>query len=304
MPVLIPLAAPLDLRANLWPHLRGHRDPTLRLLADGALLALRTPDGPATLRLSASPRAEALRADAWGRGADWALAHAPGFIGAEDEPERLVTAHPLVAELARRHPGVRLGRSSRVWEALLPAILEQKVTGDEARRAFAGIVRRYGEVAPGPLPPDGRRLFVPPPPETLAGLPYHAFHPFGVERRRADTIRRAAAVVGRLERLVERPFAEAEARLRAIPGVGAWTAAEVAVRAWGDPDAVSVGDFHVPNLVAWTLAGEPRGDDARMLELLEPFRGQRARVVRLLEISGIRPPAFGPRLAPRRIEAF
>jgi 3-methyladenine DNA glycosylase/8-oxoguanine DNA glycosylase len=111
-------------------------------------------------------------------------------------------------------------------------------------------------------------------------------------------------VVGRLERLVERPFAEAEARLRAIPGVGAWTAAEVAGRAWGDPDAVSVGDFHVPNLVAWTLAGEPRGDDARMLELLEPFRGQRARVVRLLEISGIRPPAFGPRLAPRRIEAF
>ncbi len=89
-----------------------------------------------------------------------------------------------------------------------------------------------------------------------------------------------------------------------MPGIGPWTAAEVGVRALGDADAVSVGDFHLPNLVAYALAGEPRGNDARMLELLEPYRGQRARVMRLLELSGIRPPRYGPRLAPRRIESF
>jgi 3-methyladenine DNA glycosylase/8-oxoguanine DNA glycosylase len=200
----------------------------------------------------------------------------------------------------RRLPGVRLGRTGLVWDALLPAILEQKVTGGEARGSYRAIVRTYGEPAPGPIP-GGRPLWIAPPPEVIAGLPYHAFHPLGVERRRADTVRRAASAVTRIERLVDRPFREAEARLRAIPGVGPWTTAEVAVRAWGDPDAVSVGDFHLPNLVAWALAREPRADDDRMLELLEPYRGQRARVVRLLELSGIRPPAFGPRLAPRRI---
>jgi 3-methyladenine DNA glycosylase/8-oxoguanine DNA glycosylase len=94
---------------------------------------------------------------------------------------------------------------------------------------------------------------------------------------------------------------EARLRLRAIPGIGPWTAAEATRLAFGDPDAVSVGDAHLPDLVAWALAGEPRADDARMLEILEPYAGQRARVVRLLEVSGIKIPRFGPRFAPRRI---
>ena len=88
---------------------------------------------------------------------------------------------------------------------------------------------------------------------------------------------------------------------RCIPGIGRWTIAEVTRVAYGDPDAVSIGDFHMPNLVAWALAREPRADDARMLELLEPYRGQRGRVQRLLEVSGIRAPRYGPRLTPRRI---
>ena len=100
------------------------------------------------------------------------------------------------------------------------------------------------------------------------------------------------------------PREAAYARLRSVPGIGPWTAAEVALRVLGDPDAVSVGDFHLPNVVAFALAGEPRGDDRRMLELLEPWRGQRARVVRLIESSGLRPPAFGPRYAPRSIAAI
>jgi 3-methyladenine DNA glycosylase/8-oxoguanine DNA glycosylase len=192
--------------------------------------------------------------------------------------------------------GLRIGRTGAVLEALIPAILEQKVTGTEARRAYRGIIARWGEAAPGPF---GLRLL--PAPETLARLPYEAFHPLGVERRRADLVRTVAARAARFEEVVDMPVADAYRRLTALPGLGPWTAGEVALRALGDPDAVSVGDFHLPSLVAYALAGERRATDARMLELLEPYRGHRARVIRLLEASGIRPAARGPRLAPRSI---
>jgi 3-methyladenine DNA glycosylase/8-oxoguanine DNA glycosylase len=87
----------------------------------------------------------------------------------------------------------------------------------------------------------------------------------------------------------------ARQRLMAIPGIGAWSAAEVTAVALGDPDAVSVGDFGLPHLVSWNLAGEARGNDARMLELLEPFAGHRGRVIRLLEAAAPQAPRRGPR---------
>jgi 3-methyladenine DNA glycosylase/8-oxoguanine DNA glycosylase len=129
-------------------------------------------------------------------------------------------------------------------------------------------------------------------------------HPLGLEQRRAVTLIRAAERADWLEGAVCLPPGEAMSRLRTIPGVGRWTAAETVRAALGDPDAVSLGDYHTPSLVSWALAGEPRADDARMLELLEPYRGQRARLVRLLELSGLRPPRYGPRYAGRSIAAM
>ena len=96
-------------------------------------------------------------------------------------------------------------------------------------------------------------------------------------------------------------LASARRRLRALPGVGAWTAAEVALVALGDADAVPIGDYHLPHMVAWNLAGEPRATDERMLELLEPFAGHRGRVIRLLTLGGAGAPRFGPRMQLRSI---
>ena len=87
----------------------------------------------------------------------------------------------------------------------------------------------------------------------------------------------------------------------AIPGVGPWTTAEVMRLSFGDPDAVSVGDYHLPDIVAWAFAGERRADDERMLELLEPYVGQRGRVQRILEASQLAPAAHGPRMDAREI---
>ena len=294
----IGLDGPLDLTASLGALVRGNGDRTIRITSRRAWLATRTPDGVATLGLTLADRQ--LLAEAWGRGAERALDRVPALFGAGTD--RLAdAADPRIAALARRRPGVRVLRTGAVLESLIAAILEQKVTGTEAHRAWHGLVRRYGEPAPGP-PELGLRVL--PAPATLAALPYWSYHELGVERRRADLIRAIARRPATFESILDLPFDEGYRRLRSVPGIGPWTAAEVGVRALGDVDAVSVGDFHLPHLVAFALAGEPRATDARMLELLEPYRGRRALVVRLLELSGVRAPRYGPRLAPRRIEAI
>ncbi len=298
----IPLQGPLDLRLVLGPHVRGRGDPTGRLSGLSFARVTRTPDGPATVLLER--RNEVVEAEAWGGGADRVLEDLPALLGLDDDPNGFdPSLHPVVADLARRMSGLRLGWTGAIFEALLPAILEQKVTGAEATTAYRGLIRRYGEAAPGPLAAR-LRLRLQPAPEILAGLPYFAFHPFGVEQRRAELIRRVARECGRIDALAALPGTRAEVgatvatALQHYPGIGPWTAAEVTLRSLGDPDAVSIGDFHLPNLVAFALAGEPRADDARMLELLEPWRGHRARVIRLLEASGIEAPRYGPRYSP------
>lgn len=297
------LDEPLDLALTLRPLVRGQGDRTIRLAPGRALWTTRTADGPATLVLQQD--GDRLRVEGHGPGADRALERAARVVGVDAGStgvrDLAGVADRRIGRLARRFAGVRLCRTEAVFDALLPAILEQKVTSTEARRAWHGLVRDHGEPAPGP--PDlvaGLRLA--PAPAALAALPYYEFHRYGLEQRRAELIRRVAARAAWLEATVDLPIPEAYARLLSVPGIGPWTAAEVAVRALGDPDAVSVGDFHLPNLVAFALAGEPRGDDPRMIQLLEPFRGRRALVIRLLELSSVRAPRFGPRCSPRGIE--
>jgi endonuclease III len=287
----------VDLRLTLGPLRHGHSDPTIRIGPDGVWRASATPAGPATTHITC--RSGAITVRAWGSGADWALDGAPALVGCDDDDSDFRPRDPVVRDLHRRFRGARICRSGAVMESLVPTIIEQKVIGIEAKRSFARLVRRYGQPAPGP-----GELLLPPDPALLQGTPSWAFHPLGIERRRADAIRRACSYAHRLEEVIDLPRDEAYRRLTALPGVGPWSAAEVAVRALGDADAVSVGDFHLPHHVTFALSGEARGDDERMLELLEPYVGHRGRVIRLIEVGHPAPPRYGPRLPFQQIEAM
>ena len=283
---------PVDVRRTLSPLRRGTADPTHRVTEDGAVWRTTLlPTGPATYRLAQRGLHE-VDCQAWGPGAEEAVAGVPDLLGARDAAVGFDPGHPRLVEAALRHPGLRVPRTGRVVEALVPAILEQKVTGKEARSSFRRLVLEHGAPAPGPAP-DGMR--VPPSAEAWRKIPSWEWHRAAVDPKRSRTVCLAMQYAIRLEQAVGMAPGDAARRLAAVPGVGAWTVAEVAQRALGDTDALSVGDYHLSQYVGWALLGRPVDDDG-MVELLEPWRPHRYRVVRLLECSGFAKPRFGPRL--------
>lgn len=277
---------------------RGAGDPSVHAdRGHGWWLGLPTPEGPATLRLVARSADGEVEATAWGPGGQWALHQVPALLGDDDEPDGFVAHHPRVAQASARYAAWRVPRSGLVLHALVPAIIEQKVTGHEAFSAQRVLVRRFGRPAPGPGAERG--LWVPPEPQAWAAIPSWEWLGAGVDGARSGAAVRAARHAGRLEQAAALPLAEAHRRMRAVPGIGVWTAAEVAQRALGDPDSVSFGDYHVARNITWALTGEALDDDA-CAELLEPYAGHRYRVQRLLELDGAVRPRRGPRMAPRR----
>jgi 3-methyladenine DNA glycosylase/8-oxoguanine DNA glycosylase len=288
---------PLDPRRVIPSMGVGRGDPSISV-DDGVWIALNLPSGPATLRFEHTPTS--ISAEAWGRGAAEALQRAPGMVGANDDPSALRTSHELISRLQRQFGGVRITRSLQITESLIRVVFGQKVTGKEAKRSYRRMTQALGELAPGP----NSQLILPVSPERIATLDYEAFHPWGVERKRAEIVIEVARRSRRLEEAAQMDLDDAYRRITAVRGIGPWSAALVGLQALGDADAVPVGDFHIPNTVAWALAGEPRGDDDRMLELLEPFRPQRGRVVLLLKAGGFTAPKYGPRSPLRNIEAI
>ncbi|KAA9158893.1 DNA-3-methyladenine glycosylase 2 family protein [Amycolatopsis acidicola] len=290
----------LDVGAVLSPLRRGKGDPCLRSDDTGVTwLTANTAEGPGTLALRRFPDGE-VEAQAWGPGADPLLAGLPALLGAEDDDSEFVAHHPPVAQARHNMPGLRLGATGRVWDVLMPAVLEQKVTGYEARRSWRELCRWFGEPAPGPAPAGMR---VPPTPRAIMSIVDWKWHKAGVDLSRRRALIFAAQVAHRLERAAEIRGAEGRALLRKVPGIGVWTASEVAQRAWGDADAVSFGDFHIPAVIGHALLGEPL-DDAGLAEVLAPYAPQRQRAVRYLEAAGFSRPRFGPRYAVRDYRAF
>ncbi|KJQ53803.1 DNA-3-methyladenine glycosylase family protein [Microbacterium sp. SA39] len=286
---------PLNLMATVAVMRRGGADPTT--VVDGGRFwrAMRTEAGPATLLLRAA--GDEVRASAWGPGADEALDRVPDLCGARDDATGFdASRHPLIAEVARRNPGLRLARTDEVFNALAGSILEQKVTTMQAFGAWRFLVTRFGERAPGPTP---RPMFTAPPASVWRTIPSWSWHRAAVEPPQSKTLVQAAARGDSIERAMRTALtgADRDRVLTSLPGIGVWTSAETRIRALGDPDAVSVGDFHLAHEVGHALAGK-RTDDDGMLELLAPWEGQRQRVIRLIFASGVKEPRRGPRLAP------
>lgn len=242
---------------------------------------------------SASASADEVRIRAWGPGADWVVDRLPVLLGDRDDLSGFAPRHEVLAHAHRRARHYRVPASGLVIESLIPVVIEQRVTGRQAFDAYRRLVRRHGQPAPGPG--AARRLMVPPSVREWRRVPSWEWLQAGVDAARSDTVMRALSSAARLEECVDLSADAAQRRLRAIPGVGAWTAAEVAQRALGDADAVSVGDYHVAKDITWALEGTV-SDDARMLRLLEPYAGHRFRVQQLLALAGHRRPRHGPRL--------
>lgn len=288
--------APRSLRRTLAAHRCGVDDPTTRLTDGEFRRATLTPDGPGTLllRWSADPAAPAecgLVAQAWGPGADWLLAGVDRLTGLADHPVVCAGAHPAVARALRTRRTTRLGASQGLYHQLLPTVIAQRITVGEALRQWASLCRALGTTAPGPSDVVAD-LVLPPDPAVLQRQPLWWFHPLGIEGHRASTLVECAR---HADKMWSWSAHEAAAKLPLLRGVGPWTIGSVLGPVYGDPDAVAVGDFHFPNIVAYALAGEPRADDARMLELLQPYEGQRGRVLSHLVSTAGKAPSFGPR---------
>lgn len=277
-------------------HKRGGGDPTYQIDGERHWRGIRTPEGPATLVAWSRPTLGEVHAEAWGPGAAWILDAVPGLLGADDDPAGFDPQHPVLAELFRRYGALRLGRSGLVMESLVPAIIEQKVTGQEAFAGFRMLVHRFGERAPGAG--ADRRLWVQPAPATVRTVPSWEWLRMHVDHARSRTVVTATRVADALERTTTVDHEEAARRLTSIPGIGRWTAAETLQRSHGDPDSVSFGDYHVAKDIGWALTGEPFDDD-QLEEFLEPYRPHRGRVQLLVAVAGLRRPRHGARMAPR-----
>ncbi len=247
-----------------------------------------TPQGSATVAFRSS--GGLVRADAWGAGSDWALSRLPRLLGTDDDhADDFRPEHPVLRRLCEHHGSLRLGASGRWYEALATTIIGQRVVTADAAASRERLSSRYGTPAPtGPGNPF-------PAPEAILRLSDHDFHRVGVERGRARVLRVAAKYADRIERLDDVSPAAAGAWLRRLPGIGPWTVGITTTIAAGDPDAVPVGDLHIPRMVTFALTGNEHGDDDTMLEALEPFAGHRQRVIRLVKLSGIGKDPHRPR---------
>lgn len=279
---------------TLAPQRRGPGDPCFQIV-DGVIWRTSLQrSGPVTARI-ARIRADAVHCEAWGEGAEEFIGNLPALLGADDDASGFRPQNPTIAQAYARVPHLRLGRTGRVLEAIVPAVLEQRVQGIEAFRSWRLLVTRFGKPAPGPAPPMMR---VPPDDLTWRTIPSWEYHRANVDPGRMRTVIGCATRADALERQTDR------AAFTALPGVGVWTAAETAQRALGDADALSVGDYHLSSMIGWTLLGRPIDDD-EMVELLEPLRPHRYRAVRLLEVSGMAHlPRRGPRMPRQRISGL
>jgi 3-methyladenine DNA glycosylase/8-oxoguanine DNA glycosylase len=271
----VPLPRPYDFDTSLRFVPFGLYDPSCRRGPGTLWQATWTPDGPVSLVLRLVNGT--VDAAAWGPGAAWTLARLERLLGLHDDPASFKPPPGPVATLARRGRGMHLVRTASVFDVLCQFILQQRVSFRDAARSHRHLTRALGEASPGPP-----GLLLPLAPRHWLRLSSDDLRRAGVDGQRSRCLRAAARKARAIEASAEhQPTTTAEVVGR-IPGCGPWTVGMVAGFALGDADAVPLGDLHLPSLLARALVGEARADDTRMLELLEPYRGHRFRLIRLL----------------------
>ncbi|MEZ4316963.1 MAG: DNA-3-methyladenine glycosylase 2 family protein [Myxococcota bacterium] len=281
-----PVPAPYDFFETTRLLRTGERDPTVRRESDGLWRTAHTAEGPVTVRLTVG---ETLRADTWGPGATAVLDQIPRWVGLHEDPWGF-PPHPVLDRLHREHRGLRSTDTGDVFEALVNAVLQQLVTWNEAAMTWRRLCEDLGEPAPGP-----GNLRLSPTPRAIRAGGTVRLQGAGIGIQRARTLVEVARVAHAMQRAAAMPTNQALAHLQLVRGIGPWTAAVVLSMRLGRPEPVPLGDLHLPNTIAFALAGEPRATEARMLELLAPFEGMAARVVRLLFAARIQAPRRGPK---------
>lgn len=276
---------PFDLWATMATVAVGTR------VHDAWVWTTTTEAGAGTIELSMD--GGAVRSAAWGDGADALVGRVPWLIGGHDDGWRAVPAE--LRDLWARRPGLRLGSNRAVYETIATTVIGQVVTTREAKTTIRRLVAAMGPSGHGPHA-DVRGF---PPAASISDLDSSDLHPFGLERRRAEILIEVARRSNRLEQALDMDAPAAERRIQAVRGVGPWTSGIAMGAAYGSTDAIPIGDYHLPHAVAWALAGEDRADDDRMVELLEPYRPHRRRVIQMIKQAGIHAPKYGPRTAPR-----
>jgi 3-methyladenine DNA glycosylase/8-oxoguanine DNA glycosylase len=274
----------------------GAGDPCHRRDADGAIWRTsRLDTGPVTYRIH-QDTPQQVSAQAWGTGSDELIATLPELLGSNDDPDSFDPIAEIAQRAHSRLRGLRVPRTGRVIESLVPAVVEQRIVGVDAFAAWRRIVTKFGETPPGPAP-VGMRL--PPRTEVWQQIPTWDWHQAGIEQHKANTIALAASYAGRLEAAARTAdAAEVYRMLTALPGIGIWTAAEVGHRALGDADAAPIGDYHLPALLGEALGDGTPVPHEECEAFLEPWRPHRYRLVRLLELTpGARRERRGPRMS-------
>jgi len=275
----------LDVVRVLAPLRRGRFDPCHAVQGTRVVWRTARPaDGPVLARIEQLDE-RGVRCEAWGPGAEWFVERLPRLLGDDDPADSFEAGdHALVGKLAAGFSWLRMPRTDLVFEAIVGAVLEQRVTVAESIGARTRLIRWHGEAPPAR--PDGMPddMRVMPSPAGWLAIPSWDWHRAGVDVHRAAALQRCAQVAARLDETADMDRLAGMRRMRAIPGIGVWTVAEVRQRAHGDADSVSFGDTHLARFVGHALAGHDV-DDAGMEHLLEPWRGHRHRVVRLLQLG-------------------
>ncbi|WP_328433706.1 AlkA N-terminal domain-containing protein [Streptomyces sp. NBC_00425] len=241
----LPFRAPLN-PDNLFGHLAATGVPGVEEWRDGAFRrTLRLPYGHGVVALTPNPDHIGCRLTLSDlRDLTVAISRCRRMLDLDADPVAVddqLRTDPLLAPLVDKAPGRRVPRTVDEAESAVRAVLGQQVSTAAARTHAARLVTAHGDPVDDP---EGGLTHLFPTPEALAELDPGSLAMPRTRRATFTTLVRELAA-GTLRLGAESDWAEARARLLALPGFGPWTTDVIAMRALGDPDAFLPTDLGI-----------------------------------------------------------